>query len=157
MSFFLLDLPILLGRSDLTINMILESGAPGSGDTPRIVAQVKKDLPNDTKTIGDVSFGEKATYPGLQVADFLAHGAFGMEGMIQETDGVPWFGGSPSPLTLEDVRRRAPAVRPPLFRSHLDSAALLSLKTDILDLVEYRQRYAVEVAERRANHPAPPG
>lgn len=41
-AFLVTRLPDLLGRSDITFNIILESGAPGSKDAERIMAALKK-------------------------------------------------------------------------------------------------------------------
>ena len=145
MSFLIIELPILFCRDDMELHLILESGDVGSGDAVRIVTQVKKDLPNDTKMLGGVSFGKKEEYPGLQVADFLAHDFFRLE---QEDD--PGYRDFVGEMSLSEARKAAPAVRPPVLRTHLDADPLTDFKADILDLVEFRKRHSAARAAEAA-------
>ena len=148
MAYLIVEVPKLLRRADLEIEMILESGDVGSADAPRIISQVKKDLPDDTRMLGKVVFGDKKKFPGLQAADCLAYGALNME-----REAILSFGEFTSG-SLEDAKRAAPNVRPPVMRLHLDAAALGSLKTDILALVDYRKRYAAARVAEKGDDPS---
>jgi hypothetical protein len=166
-SFLITRLPTLLGRYDITFNIILEAGAQGSKDAERIRAELRKQLPTETAMVGGVTFEDKKKLPGLQVSDALAFGAFQIEpGNPQQVVRIQQKGplGSPSfcgllrkrevpNVTFEPLvdipedynisqANRAVLVRPPIFRCELDGATLGALKTDILALVEIRKRYA---------------
>lgn len=123
-GFLVHELPTLISRNDITINIMLELGARGSKDAVRIHDRIKKLLPNDTKTLGEISFGEKKKFPGLQAADSLVHPAFGEEGRGNlDLREIPSMG------TLEDVRRATrDTVTPPTFHSSLGAEELGSLK-----------------------------
>ena len=136
MSFLIVDVPKLLDRDDIKVNIILESGDVGSADAVRIVTQVKRDLPHDTKMLGDVAFGQKTNYPGLQAADCLAYGAAQME-----KDDDPGYRSFPGiEISLTEAKKLAPAVRPPILQTHLNAEVLASYKADILALVDFRRR-----------------
>ena len=134
-SFLLRELPQLIGREDLRINTILELGAPGSRDAERIHAKIKQDVPDEVKTIGTISFGEKKCFPGLQAADSLAHPSFQQEKTDLEIFPFPTG-------TLIDAKKTLNNrfVIPPIFRLHLDQAHLHILKSDILARVEMERR-----------------
>ena len=134
-SFLLTRLPTLLDRSDVTFNIVLEAGAHGSKDADRITTELRKQLPTETVMFGGVTFKDKKRFPGLQVADALAFGAFHVEPTSpQLVDG-------PEDQTILQARR-AVLVKPPIFRCELDERTLRALKADILALVEMRKLYA---------------
>ena len=134
-SFLMTRLPDLLGRSDITFNIILESGAAGSKDAERIRATLKKQLPVETAMLGSVTFEDKKAFPGLQASDALAFGAYQMEpkgpALSDLADGA----------TISQVAQTSSA-KPPIFRCVLDAETFRSLKNDILALVDIRKRYA---------------
>ncbi len=137
-SFILTRLPTLLGRSDMTFDVRLEGGAPGSKDVQRITADLKKQLPEETAMFGGVTLHDKKRFPGLQAADALAFGAFHQEPTNPELiDG-------PADQTIAQANR-AVLVKPPIFRCELDAKTLGALKTDILVLAEMRKRYAADL------------
>ena len=72
------ELPKLMDRSDLQIDIVLEHGAAGSKDAPRIHQQIKKTFPELAAMLGSISF-DKKQQPGLQAADSLAHPALAEE------------------------------------------------------------------------------
>jgi uncharacterized protein DUF3800 len=132
-GFLVRELPQLLGRDDLQINIMLELGAPGSRDAERIHAQIKQDVPNESKIIGELSFGEKKKFPGLQAADSLAHPAFREEKKLVELLAFPTG-------TIKHARRatKSSAI-PPIFRVHLEDNTLGALKKDILVRIELEE------------------
>ena len=134
-SFLITRLPDLLGRSDITFNIILESGAAGSNDAERIRATLKKQLPVETAMLGSVTFEDKKAFPGLQASDALAFGAYQMEPK------EPALSNLPDGVTISQIAQTSPA-KPPIFRCALDAETLRSLKDDILALVDIRKRYA---------------
>jgi hypothetical protein len=134
-SFLITRLPELLGRTDITFNIILESGADGSEDAKRIRAALRKQLPVETAMLGSVTFGDKKAFPGLQASDALAFGAYQMEPT------GPKLSDLPDGATISQVTQTSPA-KPPIFRCALDAETLRSLKDDILALVDIRKRYA---------------
>jgi hypothetical protein len=125
----------LLGRSDLTFNIILESGAAGSKDAERIRAALKEQLPAETAMLGSVTFGDKKTFPGLQASDALAFGAYQIEPTGPQLSDVP------EGATISQMEQSS-QVKPPIFRCALDAETLRLLKDDILALVDIRKRYA---------------
>jgi hypothetical protein len=144
-SFLINELPKLMARSDLQIDIVLEAGAAGSKDAPRIHQQIKKTFPELAVMLGSVSFGEKQQ-PGLQAADSLAHPALAEE-KRPSLDLRPF----PATGTLAEARRATRStVIPPVFRLHLDAAALASLKQTILERTELQQRYTEALAAERA-------
>ena len=144
-SFLVKDLPTLICRSDLQIDIVLEAGAAGSKDAPRIHQQMKKAFPELAAVLGSVSFGDKKRLPGLQAADSLAHPALAEE---KRTD--PDLRPFPATGTLVEARRATSStVIPPVFRVHLDAAVLASLKRTILEKRELQRRYAEAVAAER--------
>jgi hypothetical protein len=58
-SLLVQDLPALMRRSDLRIDIVLEGGAAGSKDALRIHHQIKKTFPELAAMLGSVSFGDK--------------------------------------------------------------------------------------------------
>jgi transcriptional regulator with XRE-family HTH domain len=134
-AFLITRLPVLLGRSDLTFNIILESGAAGSKDAERIRAALKEQLPAETAMLGSVTFGDKKTFPGLQASDALAFGAYQIEPTGPQLSDVP------EGATISQMEQSS-QVKPPIFRCALDAETLRLLKDDILALVDIRKRYA---------------
>jgi Protein of unknown function (DUF3800) len=67
-GFLVNDLPTLMRRSDLQIDIVLEAGAAGSRDAPRIHQEIKKTFPELAAMLGSVEFGDKKRLPGLQAA-----------------------------------------------------------------------------------------
>jgi hypothetical protein len=94
----------------------------------------------DITPLGEVCFGDKKTYPGLQAADALSFGAYKLMPTNPEVVDIPQDG------TLAQSHRNA-LSKPPIFHCRLDAAMLGALKSDILALVEIRQRYAAEIAQ----------
>jgi hypothetical protein len=139
-AFLITRLPVLLGRSDLTFNIILEAGAPGSKDVERIKAALKKQLPVETEMLGNVIFGDKKKFPGLQASDALAFGAYQVEPKGPKLSDIPEI------ATISQVSQSSQA-KPPIFRCELDAETLRSLKSDILALVDIRKRYAERLKE----------
>jgi transcriptional regulator with XRE-family HTH domain len=140
-SFLITRLPGLLGRSDITFNIILESGAVGSKDAERIRAAVKKQLPIEAAMLGSVTFGDKKAFPGLQASDALAFGAYQMEPK------GPVLSDVPEGANISDVSESSQA-KLPIFRCALDPDTLRSLKSDILALVDIRKRYAEDLKSK---------
>jgi hypothetical protein len=136
------DLPTLMHRSDLQIDIVLEAGAAGSKDAPRIHQQIKKTFPELAPMLGSVTFGDKKRLPGLQAADSLAHPALAEE-KRPGLDLRPF----PTTGTLVEARRATSStITPPVFRVHLDAAVLGSLKQAILERSELQRRHAEALA-----------
>jgi hypothetical protein len=70
------------GNKELDVKFLLEEGHPNAGDAERNFHRVKKQgLKHPVereivKMLNVISFGEKAKFPGLQVADVNAYSAF---------------------------------------------------------------------------------
>jgi Protein of unknown function (DUF3800) len=143
-TFLLTRLPALLGRSDVTFDIVLEAGARGSKDVYRITSDLKKQLPKETTMFGGVTLQEKRRFPGLQAADALAFGAY----HVEPTN--PHLIDGPEDQTIMQANR-AVLVKPPIFRCELDERTFSALKTDILAMVEMRKRYAESLKSNRGN------
>jgi hypothetical protein len=144
-SLLINDLPTLMRRSDLQIDIVLEDGAAGSKDALRIHQQIKKTFPELAAMLGSVSFGCKKRLPGLQAADSLAHPALAEE----KRPGLD-LRSFPATGTLVEARRATSStIIPPVFRVHLDATVLASLKQTILERSELQRRYAEALAAER--------
>jgi hypothetical protein len=140
------DLPALMRRSDLRIDIVLEGGAAGSKDALRVHYQIKKTFPELAAMLGSVSFGDKRQRPGLQAADSLAYPAL-VEERRPGLDLRPF----PEKGTLVEARRATSStIIPPVFRVHLDAAVLASLKHTILERSDLQWHYSEALAAERA-------
>jgi Protein of unknown function (DUF3800) len=126
------------GNKELDLNFLLEEGHPNAGDAERIFHRVKKQgLKHPVereivKMLNVISFGEKAKFPGLQVADVNAYSAFQHES-----------GARPLELTtLEPETCMADAKKlqkVPIFRLELREPELKLFKKFILDEIEEKK------------------
>jgi len=67
-------------RHDLSLNMVLESGASNAGDAVRIFNLFKTHAPPHLAgMVGKITFGGKKEFPGLQAADGIASSVFRLE------------------------------------------------------------------------------
>ncbi len=136
-----------LKRDDLTVNFVLEDGARGVGDAPRIVAQLRRHEPtNYGRFIGALAISDKKRFPGLQLADAVAS-----HGWKEEQRG-PELIDMPFNKTLKGAQRGVGA-RSPVYHVGLTPGALAALRKGIFDFREYRQRYWREARQRPAEQP----
>jgi hypothetical protein len=140
-AFLITRLPVLLGRNDITLNIVLEEGAVGAKDCHRIVQEWRK-LPETqdiAQMLSGVSFAPKKKFPGLQVSDALSFGAW----KIAPTG--PEMVDLPQDVSLASARS-ATQWKPTIFHCRLDQPILESFKNDILTLVDIRKRIAADAA-----------
>lgn len=130
LSFLLTEIPQLLKRVDLQIDIMLEDGAAGSKDAFRIHTNFKKRLQEHERLLGVIEFGDKKKYPGLQAADSLAHPSF-----VEETRDLPLDLRPLGPTdTLIHARRIThDTVIPPVFRLELNAENLAELKKNMVE------------------------
>jgi hypothetical protein len=124
-----------IDRDDLTINVVMEAGAKGQGDTQRIFKLFKQQAPPEqAKLVSNVSFGDKKKFYGLQFADCLAFGSFQAEQKRPELKAFP------KDATLDDCREIV-GQRSPVFRLETPQELLVELKDNILAQIEARKQW----------------
>jgi Protein of unknown function (DUF3800) len=135
-------------RSDLEISFVLESGHNNIGDADRIFARVKKSvLQSEQETVRalkTLTTGDKAEFPGLQIADAIAYSAF----QHVTRAPVPTVGlGHAGPDGYMDAAKKI--QRTPIINLQLGPKELAKFKEFILQEVE-------EKAQARRRKPSPP-
>jgi hypothetical protein len=143
-AFLITRLPVLLGRNDISLDIILEEGARGTADCRRIVQEWRK-LPETqdiAQMLNSVSFQQKKKLPGLQVSDSLSFGALKISSTNPEMIDLP------QDVSLTKARRAA-QWKPTVFHCRLDQEILGAFKEDILTLVKIRKLIADSAAKTR--------
>lgn len=149
LSFLLIEIPQLLNRVDLQIDIMLEAGAPGSRDAFRIHTNFKKALQEHKKLLGIVEFGDKKKYPGLQAADSLAHPSFVEETRDLSLDLRPL---RPTDTLVHAQRMSRDTVIPPVFRLELNAQNLAELKTKMVETALTRRGNVIPTPGRSSAH-----
>ena len=130
LSFLLTEIPQLLNRVDLRVDIMLEAGARGSRDAFRIHADFQKALREHEWLLGRVEFGHKKKHPGLQAADSLAHPSFVEERRELPLDLRPL---RPTDTLVTARRTSRDTVIPPVFRLELNAENLAELKKRMVE------------------------
>jgi hypothetical protein len=140
--FILALLPDLLsrsfGRDDLVVNIIMESGdkSIGAGDAQRVLAQIKREVPEIGRHLGTLTIGDKRRHPGLQAADAIAYNAFREEGSVAGPDLAEFVDQG----TLRDAKDIVDA-KCPIFRCHATPEVLRSMRQGLEDWKAARREF----------------
>jgi hypothetical protein len=144
MSMLLTHVPLLLGRDDLNISFLLEEGAAGSKDSQKVVQLLRKEPTLETlaRIVGEVSFGQKKKFPGLQASDYLSYCALNL------APSTPSMIALPEGVSLAESKKASQTKRP-VYHCRLDEGVLGELKTTILALVKTRKLIAEQANAAR--------
>ena len=138
-----------MGREDLDISLIVESGHPNVGAVSHIFNQFKTDHdPEIMRLLGTVTIADKKKFAGLQAADVLAYTTY-----KQERRGAVGLVPFPKGGTVNQARQMMRS-RAPLFRLHADRETLTELKDKTLAMKSARKQLQAENATARLGDPS---
>jgi hypothetical protein len=126
--------PGYLGRDDLKFQFVLEEGHKNAGDAVRIFNEIKNGPNPVGRTLETISFGDKASFPGLQGADINAYMAF-----LMEQEG-PIFKDGPEIPSLKAAKREIKA-KSPVFRDHLTPELMQEARNYIVNEANARRAF----------------